>query len=99
MRDASPSDPDTAPAALPSSRGARRLEGRPTAFYVLLLVPLVLLTEIAALEITLIYPALQAMQAEFDTPSIGWALTVTSLMGVVAQPMLGKVADVIGKKR
>jgi MFS family permease len=81
------------------TKSADRHRERPTSFPLVRLVPLVLLTEIAALEITLIYPALQAMQSEFRTPSIGWTLTVTSLTGVVAQPMLGKVADVIGKRR
>ncbi|MFI5663577.1 MFS transporter [Streptomyces sp. NPDC051684] len=76
-----------------------RLEGRSTAAYVLRLVPLILLTEVVALELSLVYPALPHMAEEFGTPSIGWALTVVSLVGVVAQPLLGKVADAIGKKR
>ncbi|MFF2508118.1 MFS transporter [Streptomyces sp. NPDC058067] len=96
MRDASPPlfnarpGPDTA---------VGRLDTRSTASCVLLLVPLVLLTEVVALELSLVYPALPAMAAEFRTPAIGWALTVVSLVGVVAQPLLGKVADAVGKKR
>lgn len=76
-----------------------RIEGRSTAVYVLRLVPLILLTEVVALELSLVYPALRHMAAEFRTPSIGWTLTVVSLVGVVAQPLLGKVADGYGKKR
>lgn len=78
---------------------APRLEGRSPAYYAMLLAPLILLTEIAALELTLVYPALPAMAAEFRTPSIGWALAMVSLVGAIAQPLLGKVADAIGKKR
>ncbi|WP_306316300.1 MULTISPECIES: MFS transporter [unclassified Streptomyces] len=80
-------------------RNPPRLAERSTAAYVLRLVPLILLTEVVALELSLVYPALQHMAAEFRTESIGWTLTVVSLVGVVAQPLLGKVADGHGKKR
>ncbi|MFF1359986.1 MFS transporter [Streptomyces sp. NPDC058297] len=96
MRDAHPPSLDAGPS--PDS-AAGRLEGRSTASYVLLLVPLVLLTEVVALELSLVYPALPLMAAEYRTPAIGWTLTVVSLVGVVAQPLLGKVADAIGKRR
>ncbi|MCX4671937.1 MFS transporter [Streptomyces sp. NBC_01381] len=88
MPDPSPSPEDT---PLP--------DGLSPAQYAILLVPLILLTEVTALELTLIYPVLPLMSDAFDTPSIGWTLTVVSLTGVVAQPLLGRVADVIGKKR
>ena len=89
---ASRPDPNPGPAISP-------LEGRSTASYILLLAPLVLLSEIVGMELTLVYPALPQLAAEFRTPAVGWALTVVSLVGVVAQPLLGKVADAIGKKR
>ncbi|MGW7082972.1 MFS transporter [Streptomyces sp. NPDC054871] len=89
-----PSPPPT-----PSPRGAPLPDDLSPVSYALLLVPLVLLTEVTALELTLIYPVLLLMSDAFDTPSIGWTLTVVSLTGVVAQPLLGRVADAIGKKR
>ncbi|QEU96009.1 MFS transporter [Streptomyces kanamyceticus] len=85
-----PSDP---------ARSVPLSDERSPASYALLLAPLVLLTEVTALELTLIYPVLPLLSDAFDTASIGWTLTVVSLTGVVAQPLLGRVADVVGKKR
>lgn len=93
MRDVFPSDPR------PAAEAESPLEGASTWSLVLRVIPLVLLTEVATLEVSLVFPALPKIVAEFRTPSIGWVLTVVTLVGVVAQPLLGKVADAIGKKR
>ncbi|WP_448623521.1 MFS transporter [Geodermatophilus sp. URMC 64] len=60
---------------------------------------LVLLTEQTALGFTLIAPALGPFAAKYQTTQIAWMITIFILVAAVATPVLGKVADRIGKKR
>ncbi|WP_280417730.1 MFS transporter [Nocardia carnea] len=72
---------------------------RPTRYYIAVLVATILLFEIAPLELSMVYPSLRYMAGEFRTPNIGWVLTIVSLVGMVCQPVLGKLGDIYGKKR
>ncbi|MEB8344095.1 MFS transporter [Streptomyces endophyticus] len=63
------------------------------------LVVLAVLTETAPLEISLIYPAGHAIGAEFGTAGADAVTASVSLAAVVSIPLLGRLADVIGKKR
>ncbi|WP_327138914.1 MFS transporter [Nocardia sp. NBC_01327] len=60
---------------------------------------IVLISELAPMEITLVYPAIPHMTANFRTPQLGWVLTMVSLVAVVSLPLVGKLADTFGKKR
>lgn len=60
---------------------------------------LVLLTETAPLELSLVYPAVRSMAAEFGPDHIDKAITAVNLAAVVSIPLVGRLADVVGKKR
>lgn len=50
---------------------------------------------------SLLVPVLPTMQADLgtDAPGITWALTVWLIVAAVATPLLGRVGDLLGKKR
>ncbi|MFG1784080.1 MFS transporter [Rhodococcus oryzae] len=60
---------------------------------------IVLLSELAPMEITLVYPAIPHMTQDFRTLHLGWVLTMVSLVAVISLPLVGKLADTYGKKR
>ncbi|KXF54096.1 hypothetical protein AXA44_42165 [Rhodococcus sp. SC4] len=60
---------------------------------------IVLISELAPMEITLVYPAIPHMTGDFRTLHLGWVLTMVSLVAVVSLPLVGKLADAFGKKR
>lgn len=66
---------------------------------VLLLLVIVLLVEIVPLTYTLVTPALTQIAEEFSTTQVAWVITLTTLVGAAATPVVGKLGDVHGKKR
>ncbi|MFE3290551.1 MFS transporter [Rhodococcus sp. NPDC059234] len=60
---------------------------------------IVLISELAPMEITLVYPAIPHMTQDFRTLHLGWVLTMVSLVAVISLPLVGKLADTYGKKR
>ncbi|WP_112467621.1 MFS transporter [Streptomyces triticisoli] len=60
---------------------------------------LVLLTEQAALAFALFTPALPKIAAEYQTTQVVWVMTALVLAAAIASPILGKLADIHGKKR
>lgn len=60
---------------------------------------IVLISELAPMEITLVYPAIPHMSQDFRTLHLGWVLTMVSLVAVISLPLVGKLADTYGKKR
>lgn len=65
----------------------------------LVLAPIMLLSMVAALELTMVYPAVRFMIPVFHTTDVAWALTIVSLVGVATESLIGKLADMFGKKR
>ncbi|HMJ34496.1 MAG TPA: MFS transporter [Baekduia sp.] len=76
-----------------------RLQARSGGFWVAVTLALVLLSEQSALAITVFAPILPTFAAEYQTSQIVWILTVFSLSGAVATPILAKIGDIYGKKR
>ncbi|MFE3759103.1 MFS transporter [Nocardia tengchongensis] len=76
----------------PPSRRQRRRYGAALAL-------IVLMSELAPMEIMLVYPAIPHMSSNFRTLHLGWVLTMVSLAAVVSLPLVGKLADAFGKKR
>ncbi|MBO2462359.1 MFS transporter [Actinomadura violacea] len=77
----------------------RRGEPHSRARLVAILVVLVLITETAPLELALVYPAIRSMSATFGPDHIDKAVTLVNLAAVVSIPLIGRLADVVGKKR
>lgn len=74
-------------------------EAKPTAYWMLVVVVLVLLSEETAYAVNLVAPALPDMAARLGTAQIAWVSTLFSLVGGVTAPLVGKLADIHGKKR
>ncbi|MGF7121176.1 MFS transporter [Rhodococcus sp. BE178] len=72
---------------------------RPTRYWVRTLLILLLLTEQSALGFSLFAPTLPKVAAEFQTTQVVWVMTAFTLSGAVASPIIGKLADLYGKKR
>ncbi|MFE5113985.1 MFS transporter [Streptomyces sp. NPDC056663] len=64
-----------------------------------ILVALVLLTETAPLELSLVYPAAHSLAQSFGSAGADAVTGAASLAAVVCIPLLGRIADVVGKKR
>ncbi|MFI7008831.1 MFS transporter [Streptomyces sp. NPDC050145] len=60
---------------------------------------LILATEVVGFEFTFIYPAVGQIAAEFQTQQVAWALTILYLGGAAVVPVVGKLADIHGKKK
>lgn len=60
---------------------------------------LVLLTETAPLELSLVFPAAHSLTESFDSSGADAVTGAVSLAAVVCIPLLGRIADVVGKKR
>ncbi|MFI0467628.1 MFS transporter [Saccharopolyspora sp. 5N102] len=95
QRSAAPATPD--PSGVPDEE--RPLANASVRRMVGVLIPLVLLSEIVPLEMSLVYPALANIRSAFDTQAVGWTVTVVSLVALATQPLLAKVADMFGRKR
>ncbi|PSM40368.1 MFS transporter [Streptomyces dioscori] len=64
-----------------------------------ILAVLVLLTETAPLELSLVYPAARSLAESFGSAGADAVTGAVSLAAVACIPLLGRVADVVGKKR
>jgi MFS family permease len=81
---------------------AQRVEearGRPTSFWVGVILVLVLLTEQSALAINLMAPTLPKVAELFGTTQVIWVITAFTLVGGVATPLISKLADLYGKRK
>jgi MFS family permease len=78
---------------------ARSAAPRSLAYWLFVLLIIVLLSEEVAYAFNLVTPALPSMVADFHTTQIAWVSTAFSLSGAIAAPLLGKLADMQGKKR
>ncbi|WP_406238721.1 MFS transporter [Nocardia sp. NBC_01009] len=78
-----------------------RLDGASRARLFTVLAVIVLFSEIAPMQYTIVAAALQKIAPTF--PGIGaninWAIIVFGLIGAAASPLIGKMSDVWGKKR
>lgn len=63
------------------------------------LVVLILVSEIIPVSSVLSGTALPAITAEFETTQVGWTMTIAFLTASVVMPLVGKLADMYGKKR
>ncbi|MDH6523071.1 MFS family permease [Streptomyces sp. SAI-135] len=64
-----------------------------------ILAVLVLLTETGPLEVSLVYPAAESLTQSFGSAGADAVTGTVSLTAVVCIPLLGRIADVAGKKR
>ncbi|MEU2257660.1 MFS transporter [Nocardia xishanensis] len=62
---------------------------------------IVLYTEVAPIQFTMVSAALQKIAPSFPAagPNITWSLIVFGLIGASASPVIGKLSDIWGKKR
>lgn len=81
------------------SQKSTETENRSKGQSILLIVLIALMTEIVAFEFTLISPGLTDMAVDFGTTKITLVMTIPLLVGGVVVPIIGKLADVHGKKR
>ncbi|MEU6419146.1 MFS transporter [Streptomyces spiralis] len=72
---------------------------RSTTSWVFVLTALTLLSEEAAYAYNLVTPALPSMAVALHTDQIAWVTTLFTLVGGVTAPLVGKIADMYGKKR
>ncbi|MEU6658815.1 MFS transporter [Streptomyces sp. NPDC046821] len=68
-------------------------------YYFSIIALLILATEVVGFEFTFIYPAVGQIAAEFKTQQVAWALTILYLGGTAVVPVVGKLADIHGKKK
>ena len=66
---------------------------------VAILVVLILISEIIPVSSVLAGTALPAITAEFATTQAGWTMTIAFLTASIGMPLVGKLADMYGKKR
>nr|WP_240959801.1 MFS transporter [Rhodococcus sp. HNM0563] len=58
-----------------------------------------MVSEIVPVSSVLAGTALPAITAEFETTQAGWTMTIAFLTASIAMPLVGKLADMYGKKR
>ncbi|MDG3008952.1 MFS transporter [Rhodococcus sp. D2-41] len=83
----------------PLSRKPADAESRSKARSILIIAVVALMTEIVAFEFTLVAPGLPEMAAAFRTQQIALVMTTPLLVAGVTVPIVGKIADVYGKKK
>ena len=66
---------------------------------VAILIVIILVSEIVPVSAVLAGTALPAITAEFATTQASWAMTIAFLTASIAMPLVGKLADMYGKKR
>ncbi|MFE7792738.1 MFS transporter [Streptomyces sp. NPDC057460] len=72
---------------------------RSPGYYLFIVALLTLITELAAFEFIVVSPGIPEMAAEFRTPYVTWVFTTPLLAAAAVVPLMGKLADIIGKKR
>ncbi|MEV7007221.1 MFS transporter [Streptosporangium sp. NPDC051022] len=82
-----------------STTDMRAEEGGWTPRLVLSMVTMVMILEGTALGYSLVTTALPAVTTHFKTDQGGWLLTAFILSGAVLCPLVGKLADIHGKRR
>ena len=70
-----------------------------SARWVTRLLVLVLISEIIPVSATLVMTALPGIGARYQTTQASWALTAAFLAAAVTMPLIGKLADLYGKRR
>ncbi|MGW0594609.1 MFS transporter [Streptosporangium sp. NPDC002607] len=60
---------------------------------------LVLVSEVIPVSASLVATALPAISAEYQTTQSSWAMTASFLAAAVSMPLIGKLADLAGKKK
>lgn len=73
-------------------------EGAWTPRWIAALVVVVMLGELAAFSYSLIATALPGIGVHFQTSDLGWTITVANLVTAVAVALIGKLADLRGKR-
>ncbi|WP_433759504.1 MFS transporter [Nocardia sp. CA-135398] len=78
-----------------------RLDGASRLRIFTVLAVIVLFTEVAPLQYTMVAAALQKIAPSFprEGANITWAMIVFGLVGAAASPLIGKISDIWGKKR
>ena len=66
---------------------------------VLIVLSLVLLSEVASFEYNMVSPALPNIATSFGTKQPGLVFTVLLICGAMTLPIMGKLGDVMGKKK
>ncbi len=66
---------------------------------VAILILLILVSEIIPVSAVLAGTALPAISAQYATAQAGWTMTIAFLTASIAMPLVGKLADMYGKKR
>lgn len=66
---------------------------------ILIVLSLVLLSEVTSFEYNMVSPALPNIATSFRTTQPGLVFTVLLICGAVSMPIMGKLGDVIGKKK
>ncbi|MEV0029924.1 MFS transporter [Nocardia sp. NPDC050793] len=99
-----PSDPATTESPGVVSESADdtgRLDGASRGRIFAVLAVIVLFTEVAPMQYTIVAAALQKIAPTFPGvgANINWAIIVFGLIGAAASPLIGKMSDVWGKKR
>lgn len=64
-----------------------------------ILIVAILVSEIIPVSAVLAGTALSAITAQFSTTQAGWTMTIAFLTASIAMPLVGKLADMYGKKR
>lgn len=64
-----------------------------------ILIILILVSEIIPVSAVLAGTALPTIAAEYATTQAGWTMTIAFLTASIAMPLVGKLADMYGKKR
>lgn len=98
MTEASPQVPKATPPTTESGGGFNTSIGW-TATIVLSFVGMLLVQEYVALSYTTVSIALPSITAQFASAQGGWLLTGFILTGAVMSPLLGRMADIYGKRR
>lgn len=85
----------------PGDDSTGRLDGASKTRVFTVLAVIVLFTEVAPLQYTMVSAALQKISPTFPTvgANLTWAIIVFGLVGASISPLIGKMADIWGKKR
>lgn len=72
---------------------------RSNGYYLFIVAMLTLITELAAFEFIVVSPGIPEMATAFRTTNVTWVFTTPLLVAAAVVPLLGKLADIVGKKR